>query len=66
MKKTRARIETVVANEDLVALKGALAHYRDDPAWLRTMPPLQPLSDARIADIQRAFAATGYEYEAAA
>ena len=66
MKIARERIETVVANEDLVALKGALAHYRRDPAWLRTMPPLLPLPDTRIAEVQRAFAATGYEYEAAA
>ena len=66
MRQARARIETVVANEDLIALKGALAHYRRDPAWRRTMPPLMPLPEARVAAIERAFAATGYQYEAAA
>jgi 4-hydroxy-tetrahydrodipicolinate synthase len=64
--QARARIEAVVSHGDLIALKAALAIYRDDLAWNRTMPPLVPLSGDRAGQVVRAFAATGYRYRAAA
>jgi 4-hydroxy-tetrahydrodipicolinate synthase len=64
--QARARIETVVENGDLVALKAALARSRGDPAWARLMPPLRPLADSQVTEVLEAFAATGYRYEAAA
>jgi hypothetical protein len=64
--QARARIETVVGNGDLAALKSALARYRGDPGWARLMPPLRPLPDSQVTEVLEAFAATGYRYEAAA
>jgi 4-hydroxy-tetrahydrodipicolinate synthase len=52
-----ARIaETIERYSGIPALKYLLAHYRRDPAWRRTLPPLEPLSDeegrALVAEIQ--------------
>jgi 4-hydroxy-tetrahydrodipicolinate synthase len=55
--RTAAQLARVVeAFSGIPALKHLLAHYRQDPAWLRVRPPLEPLSDAQgrslIAEMQ--------------
>lgn len=66
VEQTAERIRLVVEYGDLIALKGALAHYLGDPEWRRSMPPLMPLPTERVAAFAEAIAATGYAYEAAA
>lgn len=48
--------ETIERYAGIPALKYLLAHYRGDPAWRRTLPPLEPLSDddgrALLAEIR--------------
>lgn len=56
----KARIEAVGANGDLVALKGMLAHYRNDPEWRRVLPPLLPLSAEAQGVVEWVFASSGY------
>lgn len=60
------RISAVAANGDLLALKAMMARYRGDPAWSRPMPPLLPLEEGQINEIETVFAGTGFSYGTAA
>jgi 4-hydroxy-tetrahydrodipicolinate synthase len=66
MRRATARIEAVVDNGDLLALKAVLARSLGDPQWARTMPPLMPITESQADEVERIFAATGYTYGAAA
>ena len=42
----RATRKTIEAHSMVSALKHITAHYRSDPAWMRTRPPLTELDEA--------------------
>jgi 4-hydroxy-tetrahydrodipicolinate synthase len=42
------------------ALKAAIAHYGDDPAWVTVRPPLVELDAAERADLTRRLDAVGF------
>jgi 4-hydroxy-tetrahydrodipicolinate synthase len=55
--ETAVRVaEAIESYAGIPALKYLLAHYRNDPAWRRMLPPLEPLSDGQgrklVAEIQ--------------
>ena len=54
------RIEVVDGNGGLPVLKAMLARRYGDPDWTRTVPPLQPLSEAAEGRVLEALAKSGY------
>jgi 4-hydroxy-tetrahydrodipicolinate synthase len=42
------------------ALKAAIAHFADDPAWAAVRPPLQPLTEAQASALRQALAGDGF------
>ena len=62
----KVRIDAVDVDDGLAALKAILARSLDDPSWRRVMPPLLPLADARVDEVEHALAATGFVSGAAA
>lgn len=54
------RIVAIDSNGALTALKMGLAHYRDDPALERALPPLMPLDAATKAAVLAVFQETGF------
>jgi 4-hydroxy-tetrahydrodipicolinate synthase len=59
--KQTARIAAVDAAGSLVALKAALAHYRGDEAYARTLPPLAPLSPAERGALVASLGRSGFD-----
>ena len=45
----------------IAALKGATAHYGEDPAWLRVRPPLTALDGARLRELSARLGAAGFD-----
>lgn len=58
--KQTSRILAVDKGGSLVALKAALAHYRDDESYARVLPPLTPLEGQGREDLLASFAASGF------
>ena len=62
----KARIDAVDVDDGLAAMKAIMARSLDDPDWRRVVPPLLPLAEARVDEVERALEATGFVPGAAA
>nr|WP_319515492.1 dihydrodipicolinate synthase family protein [uncultured Cohaesibacter sp.] len=56
VKRATMRIETVDGNGGLNVLKALMAKVYGNPAFARTMPPMEPLSSDKLAAIEAALA----------